>query len=85
MQGRLIAAVLAVAALAAGCSSNGSSGGGMPSVADIKAQAAMAQANNQKAIQAAQNNPSLSDTQKAALITRLGGTYHGHGRPKKKP
>jgi len=85
MKGRLIAAVIAVAALTAGCSSSGGGGGGMPSVADIKAQAAIAQANNQKAIQAAENNPNLSDAQKATLVGRLGGTYHGHGRPKRKP
>jgi|HubBroStandDraft_1064217.scaffolds.fasta_scaffold2296738_1 hypothetical protein len=86
MLGKSIAALTGVLAmvLVAGCS-NGNRGGGMPSVADIKAQAALAQQNNQKAVEAAQNNPSLSDAQKAALIDDLSGRHHGHGRPAKKP
>jgi len=84
MKRKSIVAGIVLMIMAAGCSSNGS-GGGMPSVADIKAQAATAQANNQKAIQAAENNPNLSDAQKATLIGRLGGTFHGHGRPQRKP
>ena len=81
MQVRSIAVVIAFAVVAiAGCS-NGKNGGGLPSVDDVKAQAAVAQANNQKAIQAAQNNPSLTDAQKASLIARLNGSVHGHGRP----
>jgi hypothetical protein len=80
MKVRLIAGVVLALVFVAGCS-NGKNGGGLPSLDEVKAQAALAQANNQKAIEAAQNNPSLSDDQKASLIARLNGTVHGHGRP----
>lgn len=81
MKGTSMVAVVLAFVFVAGCS-NGKNGGGLPSVDEVKAQAALAQANNQKAIEAAQNNPNLTDAQKSLLIARLNGTVHGHGRPR---
>ena len=85
MTTRSIAVLLGIASViaTAGCASNGKSGGGAPSLADIKAQAAAAQANNQKAIDVARSNPNLSDDQKSAMIARLSGAIHGHGKPRR--